>query len=71
MKLSEEFVDDKGQRKVLRLLGVEDHVWDDIRKNNDGLETWKMFLMLLSYWVKKCNGSKDKLEAHLKTLRLI
>lgn len=71
MKLSEEFVGDMGQSKVLHLLGVEDHVWDDIRKNNDGLETWKMFLMLLSYWMKKCNGSKDKLEAHLKTLRLI
>ena len=67
VKLSEEFIDAERQSMLLQALGVGKEVWEDIQVKAHG---WAMFLTLLTYWMKNCEGSRAKLEANLKKLHI-
>lgn len=67
VKLYEEFIDTERQSMLLQALGVGKEVWEDIKVKAHG---WAMFLMLLTYWMKNCEGSRAKLEATLKKLHV-
>ena len=65
VKLSQEFVDDESQLSLLRLLKVEQDVWDDIKIKTGGYG-WMAIAVLLDQCMKKHKKSKDELLEELR-----